>query len=162
MKTLRSIEKKSKRKASIAAADTTKSAKATVTVINRVYSKVTLLAPNGGEILTGGGTFTIQWGAPATPTSFKLTYSLNNGRNWYAISSSNVTGTSILWKVPTVSATRTTCRVKVVGYNANNRQVGTDQSDKLLTIKRADTGIFSLTSDAGINGGTLPVEYTEA
>jgi hypothetical protein len=120
----------------IASADTSKSAKATVTVSEPVYAAVTLLAPNGGETLASGGTFTIRWGAPATATSFKLTYSLNNGANWQTITSSNVTGKSYVWKVPTVAATKTTCLVKVVGYDTKSKQMGVDQSDKPFTIKK--------------------------
>jgi len=120
----------------IASADTTKSAKATVTDTDPVYTTVTLLAPNGGEVLVSGGTFTIRWGAPVAATNFKLTYSLNSGTTWQAITSSNVTGKSTVWKVPAVAATKTTCLVKVVGYDARNKQVGVDQSDKPFAIKK--------------------------
>ena len=95
----------------IASADTTKSAKATVTVTEPVYTVATVLAPNGGEVLASGGTFTIRWGAPATATNFKLTYSLNNGTIWQAITSSNVTGNWAMSPIPTCSRPSTSASV---------------------------------------------------
>jgi hypothetical protein len=120
--------------AAIAGADTTKSAKATVTVIAPIFTAVRVLSPNGGEVLAGGTTFTVQWGAPAIATSFMLTY--YNGAKWQAVTSSKVTGSSYLWKVPVVTAIKSACLVKVVGYDAKGRQVGMDQSDRPFTIKR--------------------------
>lgn len=118
----------------ISSADPAKSATGTVTVTPTVYASVQVLSPNGGEILPSGGTFTITWDAPATATSFKLQYSLNGGNTWLAVVSSKVKGKSYQWKVPTVTAIQKACLIKIIGYDAKGRQVGTDQSDASFTI----------------------------
>jgi hypothetical protein len=97
---------------------------------------VTVLSPNGGEILTSGVTFTIKWSAPASATGFKLQYSLNSGKNWQAVVSGEITGTSYQWKVPTVTSNRTGCLVKVIGYDSGGDVVGTGQSNQPFTIER--------------------------
>jgi hypothetical protein len=99
-------------------------------------TKVTVLSPNGGEVLPGGSTFTITWSAPAAAISFSLQYSLNSGKSWQAVSSRKVTGTSYNWKVPKVSSNQTGCFVRVTGYNSGGHVVGTDQSDGPFTIER--------------------------
>jgi hypothetical protein len=118
----------------IACADTTKSAEATVTVTAPAYTTVKLLSPNGGEILRSGVTFMIRWGAPATATSFKLTYF--NGVKWQVVTFSKVTGISFPWTVPVAITNRAACRMKVVGYDAKGQQVGVDQSDRAFFIRR--------------------------
>jgi hypothetical protein len=118
----------------VSSADPTKSASATVTVEPPVYSSVTVLSPNGGESLPGGGTFSIQWGAPATATSFKIQYSVNDGKSWSNVVSGKVTGTSYLWKVPAEKSNKTACLVQVTGYNAKGKVVGSDRSNRPFTI----------------------------
>jgi hypothetical protein len=46
---------------------------------------LTLLAPNGGEVLPSGATHTIQWEPPPEATKFDLYYSLNSGTTWKKI-----------------------------------------------------------------------------
>ena len=101
---------------------------------------VTVLSPNGGEILVSGEVFTITWSAPATATRFKLQYSLNSGKKWQAVVSAKVAGTSHKWKVPAITSKRTEeltgCLVKVTGYNSRGHVVGSGQSDQPFTIER--------------------------
>ncbi len=101
---------------------------------------VTVLSPNGGEILVSGEIFTITWSAPATATRFKLQYSLNSGKSWHAVISRKIGGTSHGWKVPRITSKRTVeltgCLVKVTGYDSKGHVVGTAQSDGPFTIER--------------------------
>jgi len=101
---------------------------------------VTVLSPNGGEILVSGEIFTITWSAPATATRFKLQYSLNSGKSWHAVISRKIAGTSHGWKVPRITSKRTVeltgCLVKVTGYDSKGHVVGTAQSDEPFTIER--------------------------
>ena len=43
---------------------------------------VTLLAPNGGEIIPSGSVYTIEWEAAEEVKTFKLKYSMDNGATW--------------------------------------------------------------------------------
>jgi hypothetical protein len=92
-----------------------------------------LTSPNGGETLSSGGTCAIQWVAPSEAVSFKLTYSLNNGKKWKVIDG-GITGSMYDWTIPTLAKTKTTCLVKITGYNSNGRKVGVDKSDAPFTI----------------------------
>jgi hypothetical protein len=99
-----------------------------------VRSSITLLVPNGGDVLPSGGNYAICWKAPASIVKFNLKYSIDNGTNWNLIKS--VTGLScISWKVPTVSMNEKDCLVKVIGYNAVGVKITEDTSDKTFTIE---------------------------
>jgi beta propeller repeat protein len=90
---------------------------------------ITLNAPNGGEVIPSGTSFTIQWVATLEMVRFKLKYSMNNGKTW-------------------TRKNKTKCLVKVIGYNASGKKVGADKSDAPFTIE-----VVKLTSPNG--GETL-------
>ena len=62
---------------------------------------LSVISPNGGETVTSGATYTIQWEAPSDMIKFTLGYSMNNGRTWKKIAD-KVEGTSYGLKVPVV------------------------------------------------------------
>lgn len=95
---------------------------------------LTLLVPNGGDVLPSGGIYGICWKAPSNAVKFDLKYS-TNGTNWILIKT--VTGLNCThWEeVPVVTANKKTCRVKVIGYDSNSVKVGEDISDKPFTIE---------------------------
>lgn len=95
---------------------------------------LTLLVPNGGEVIPSGSNFTIQWQAPPEVVKFNLLYSKNNGVTWLAIAN-NMTGTSYNWSVPKPLANKRTCLVKVIGYDASSTMVAEDISDGTFTIE---------------------------
>jgi len=97
-------------------------------------STVTVLSPNGGEIIPSGSSFSIQWAAPPQAVRFKLSYSVDNGLSWKQIESA-ATGNLYPWQVPTTKRNRKTCLIRVIGYDASNRVVGQDTSDKPFTIE---------------------------
>jgi hypothetical protein len=98
-----------------------------------IPTTLTLLVPNGGDILPSGGQYAICWQAPLNAVKFDLYYSLNNGRIWNFIKS--VTGLNCThWEIPVLKVNKKKCRVKVIGYNASGIKVGEDTSDKPFTI----------------------------
>jgi bacillopeptidase F len=99
-----------------------------------MYEAVTVLSPNGGEMIPSGAMVTIQWGAPRETVRFKLAYSTNNRRTWRLIEK-NVTGSSFVWQVPVAKRTRPKTFIKLVGYSAAGRKLGTDRSDASFTIE---------------------------
>jgi hypothetical protein len=97
--------------------------------------KVAVLHPNGREVIPSGSTYEIRWGAPPEATTFKLSYSLDNGATWKPINTGDpLTGLSYRWQVPETGGNKATCRIKVVGYNGTAK-VGADISDKPFTIE---------------------------
>jgi len=95
---------------------------------------LTLLSPNGGEVIPTGSIHTIQWEAPPDAVSFKLKYSMDNGRTWKPIAS-GIIDTSYDWAVPTPPKNKTKCLVKVIGYDDSDTKVGADKSDSTFTIE---------------------------
>ena len=110
------------------------------------FTKVKVLAFNGGEYLDTGETHTITWGAPAAATKFNLSYSLDNGVTWKSIAK-GVTGNHYAWTVPTFSANKK-AKIKVVGLNSKSVVVGSDLSDGQFTL-----GVVRILSP---NGGETP------
>jgi hypothetical protein len=98
------------------------------------YSALTILSPNGEEVIPSGSTYSIQWSAPPEAVKFTLRYSINNGSTWKLIAK-NVTGTSYDWTVPIPNNNKKNCLVKVIGFNAGGTKVGEDISDSTFTIE---------------------------
>jgi alpha-tubulin suppressor-like RCC1 family protein len=125
---------------------------------------VRVLSPNGGEVLSGGSTYTVQW-APATDAQiYHLSYSLDGGTTWsYA---AQVTGaTTVSWRAPFVTADQTNCRFLVMAHDGADLYLNEDVSDASFTIEVGALPV-QLTSPNGgevLNGGaTYTVQWTEA
>jgi C1A family cysteine protease len=116
------------------------------TALDVSMKRVTVLQPNGGEVIPPGKTYTIEWTAPTQAVKFKLLYSMDNGATWILITR-DATGTSYDWTVPKPASHANSCYVKVVGYSASNVNVGEDKSDKPFAI-----GLVKLFSP---NGGEV-------
>ena len=101
------------------------------------YTSVTLLAPNGVEIIPSGSSYPIRWIAPAEAVKFKLMYSLDNGLTWFPIpkTAEFIRDTSYDWTVPKPWGNHKKCLVKVIGYKANGVKVGADKSNAPFTIE---------------------------
>ena len=95
---------------------------------------ITLIGPNGGEVIPSGSIHTIQWEAPPGAVSFKLKYSMDNGRTWKPIAS-GIPDTFYDWTVPTPVKNKKKCLVKVIGYDDSDKKVGADRSDSTFTIE---------------------------
>lgn len=112
------------------------------------FVKVTLLTPNGGEVIPNGSHFPITWGTPTRASKFNLTYSVDNGGTWLPIAA-GVTGTGFDWTIPLQIANRPQTLVRVRGFNNWGIELGRDRSNAPLTIE-----VVKLTSPNG--GESLP------
>ena len=84
-------------------------------------------APNGGEVLTGGSTYSVTW----TSTGIGIVlikYSSDNGLSWTPIDTVANTG-SYNWLVPAVNSNR--CLVRI--SDASNPSIS-DTSDRVFTV----------------------------
>jgi hypothetical protein len=95
---------------------------------------IRLLAPNGGEVLPSGSTFSISWGAPPQAEGFDLLYSMDRGRTWESIAQ-GLTSTTHDWTVPVPGNNTSTCLVRVIGFNSEGMTLGSDRSNAPFTIE---------------------------
>jgi hypothetical protein len=103
---------------------------------------VTLLNPNGKEILNGGATFNVQWQGGVGEVTYELKYSTNGGKQWKKIIK-GIVGTSYDWTVPLLKTNFKDCRVLVSAYNASRKKISEDRSDESFAID-----VVSVTSPA--------------
>ncbi len=90
--------------------------------------------PNGGEILKTGSNYLIKWQAPSNASRFSIFYSLNNGSSWNLITK-NITRRDYFWNIPAIKNNTKKAKIKVIGYNTSNAQVGIDSSDLPFSIE---------------------------
>jgi len=95
--------------------------------------KVTVLSPNGGEVITGdySGILSvpITWTAPYIDNVI-LYYSTNNGSNWTTLATVTASTGSYNWYLPAVESA--TCRVKVTHSSTS---FITDISNAVFTLR---------------------------
>lgn len=97
---------------------------------------VTVVAPNGGENLTVGSTFTIRWSASDNVgvTQCVLYYSTNGGGSYSLIATLNGNPGSYAWTVPNTPTAQGLVRVNVFDAAGNS---AADASDGFFTISSA-------------------------
>ena len=106
-------------------------------------SKISLVTPNGGEVMPSGSTETIRWGIGPGVSKVTLSYSMDNGKTWSVIGK-NLTGTNRDWTVPSPTGNKKKCLIQVTGYSAKNKKVASDTSDAPFAIE-----VVKLTSPNG-------------
>lgn len=125
----------------------------TFTIDFTAPTTVTVIQPNGGETLTAGGTYTIQWNAidnlPGN-LNYTLAYSTTGGApysNAIAGPFSGAQGTNpYTWTVPNINST--TVRVQVTAADCATNATP-DASDANFTIQDTTLPIVTVTSPNG-------------
>jgi hypothetical protein len=117
---------------------------------------VTVVYPNGGEILEIGDTIRVDWTAtdPNGVDSVSVFYSIDAGRTYELIAHGWPADSSYEWIVP--PALSDSCLVKVVAYDPG-LLAGEDASDSLFAI-RNKTGV----GDGGDEEGPVPRVFATA
>jgi hypothetical protein len=108
---------------------------------------IKLNTPNGGETLTSGSTYDITWTTKQTirPVSkVILSYTLDGGVTWKAIPAITGNPGTYSWTVPTVSTSKTKCKVKVVLKDSAGNIVGSDVSDMWFKIAPTSQGTVNI------------------
>jgi hypothetical protein len=104
-------------------------------------STLTLLSPNGSEVLTGGTTYDITWSNTGVIDTVLIEFSIDNGNTWTSVFPPNVGNSgSYNWLVPIVVSEQ--CMVRIT--NAANMGVY-DTSDGLFFI-------YESALEAGLRG----------
>lgn len=85
--------------------------------ISTTLPVVTVTAPNGGEEIQGGSTYSITWmsvNLPVGASTALLEYSSNAGTSWTTITTvANAASNTYSWSVPTLDSTQMRIRVTV-------------------------------------------------
>lgn len=103
-----------------------------------VYAQPIITAPNGGETIAGGSTYTITWNqcGLCMNASDKIEYSTDNGSTWnLVVASVSDAAKSYNWSVPTLSTTATQCLIKMTNGSTSD----------------VSNNVFTITAPAGIN-----------
>ncbi|MDD3685409.1 MAG: FlgD immunoglobulin-like domain containing protein [Bacteroidales bacterium] len=124
---------------------------------------IILNQPNGGEVMTGCGTYNITWTRGGTGNYFKIEYSLDNGNTWNNINSSyyasGTTG-SYTWS-PLINQSSVNCLIRVSdAYNLAT----SDVSNAVFTIN-PNTNIIVTAPNGGQNleiGDTYQITWVSA
>ncbi|MBC8525785.1 MAG: choice-of-anchor D domain-containing protein [Candidatus Cloacimonetes bacterium] len=96
--------------------------------------QVTVLAPNGGEILYIGDTFEITWNAsdfsfPEYPIT--IFFSSNNGQTYTEIAGEEANDSSYLWGIPSIYSEEALIKITALDTFGNS---GEDISDDVFTL----------------------------
>lgn len=107
---------------------------------------INITAPNGGEILSGGTTYTIRWQSSTTFDKVDIEYF--NGTKWIVIKNGTEDDGAYPWTVPNISTTK--ARLWIKGWSGNGNPV--DYTDNYFTIGPALPGTITVASP---NGGEV-------
>lgn len=110
---------------------------------------ITVNAPNGGEKLAIGSSYTIKWSSANVTDTVRIRYSTNNGSSWTIITSSTENNGSYNWAVPDVNSSQ--CLVRINAVNTDGTPY--DVSNSTFTI--GDAASDTLTVTAPTSGDVL-------
>ena len=115
-------------------------------------STITVLAPNGGEMLLSGSQYTIRWQSSGLGASnVKLEYSTDNGAGYLPIDANFPNSGSYLWQpLPAVDSNQ--CLIKISDKDGT---IASNTSNHVFTIFECDE---SLTADLS---GDCKVDFTD-
>jgi beta propeller repeat protein len=115
-------------------------------------STITVLDPNGGEMILSGSQYTLRWESSGFGGSnVKLEYSTNNGAGYLTIDANLPNSGSYLWQpLPTVDSNQ--CLIKI---SDKDGAIASDTSNNVFTIFECDA---SLTADLS---GDCKVDFTD-
>jgi len=120
-------------------------------VNNSITVELTLLYPNGNELLAGGSIDTIQWTATNTDQfdHYFLAYTTDGGFNYTVIANNIIptTTTSYEWTVPNINSKNVKILIQALSAD-NNTIYAEDESDAVFTIDSSPPGPFNLVDPA--------------
>jgi subtilisin family serine protease len=99
-----------------------------------------VLAPQGGEAFTSGEPLAVSWeqGSTLRPVEpekgVRVQLTTNGGLTWRTLAELPAGTTAYEGEVPSVSSVRSACRVRVQLRDATGKLVGSDRSDRPITI----------------------------
>ncbi len=119
---------------------------------------VSLVAPTGGEVLSGGSIQNVQWVATGGSGSItvELEYSTNGGSSWNNIQNGLSSSGTYSWSVPSVSTN--SARVLVIASDGST--TAQDESSNFTINTSSGGNVVSVGSVSGGNGETVPLSLS--
>jgi len=118
---------------------------------------LTIIQPNGGEVLPSASSYQIQWATSGTIDNVNLEYSIDGGLNWNTIIASTPNTGSHNWSVPNVQTS--TALVRVSDVNSATADI----SNNVFTIGTTNPSLTLLAPNGGeyyLAGSTQPITWT--
>ncbi|MBT7144330.1 MAG: hypothetical protein HN894_13460, partial [Bacteroidetes bacterium] len=117
----------------------------TFTITSTFYSSLMVLAPNGGEVITGGSSYEITWSSVGMIPYVALFYSIDNGINWIVIDTYLGSNGPYSWNVPNINSQNVLVRIEnqfdpSMGDNSNNVFSISSPLGNSLTVTQPDGG----------------------
>lgn len=105
-------------------------------------SNINILKPNGGEIITAGSSYNIEWNSQEI-SDVKIEFSEDNGTHWITVIDSMISTGIYQWEVPSILSSQ--CRIKITDlFNSQNFDISdnmfTIQSSKSITLIHPNGG----------------------
>jgi hypothetical protein len=117
-------------------------------------SYITVITPNGGEVIDERSTYEITWTSQGIGSTVNIWITADGGKIWTPISQGTNNDGSFWWTVGYLDSNETDCRVKI--EDANNPGVW-DWSDRYFMIRNTETVQFTVDQP---NGGEIWNENT--
>lgn len=118
---------------------------------------ITVLYPNGGEVLAVDSTITINWTSENISGQAEIQYSVDEGITWQKIDRADISSGTLEWKVPNEPAVRAAIRIIMADGSIE------DRSDIPFTITERDLlPVILLTPNGGeiwTEGETRAIEW---
>ncbi len=90
---------------------------------------LTVLTPNGGEIIILGSSYDITWSSNGTVSDVKIEYTIDNGSSWVSVAATTANDGAHTWSVPSMVSTSVKVRISETIDNDPF-----DESDAVFTI----------------------------
>ena len=124
-------------------------------MVDNFPASITLLTPDGGQILNGNAIYNITW-VSSNVDNIKIEFSHDDGNTWsVVVPNLSVYPNSYSWSIPTTPSSQ--CRIRISDVSDNSI---TDQSGSTFTIV---TPLIQITSPLGgeniYGGSVLPITW---
>jgi RHS repeat-associated protein len=132
---------------------------AVFTIASPSSDYITITSPNGGEILSAGGSFDITWDSSGTFPYVNIEYSIDDGVSWAMIVTSTDNDGNYTWGVPGMPSEL--CLVRISNSDQDNEP--SDVSDAVFSIVSIGPAITVTSPNGGeglVIGSTHDITWT--
>jgi exosome complex RNA-binding protein Rrp42 (RNase PH superfamily) len=124
-------------------------------IVSPSTASITVIAPNGGETLAAGSSYTITWTSTGSIENVIIEYSNDEGASWRDIVTAAINDGSYEWIVPDDSSVN--CLVRISGSDLDSEP--TDVSDTVFEITTEPVSSITVTAPNGGEGLMIDSTY---